>query len=818
MANFLKDLQYTVRALLRAPVFSIIAVLTLAIGIGGNTAIFSVVKTVLLDPLPFEDPETLVVVGGQVPGLGSQDLTASPAELRDYRDKSDRLDGLAASWMLDINITGVDQPARGQAALVSKNFLSVLRVQPILGRDFEDSDATSTGVGYVAILSYGAWQRFYGGDPAVIGTAIRIDDDPLTIVGVMPQGFKHPGQPDNNPVDIWGSVDLSETSRFGNFRTFRPLNLIGRLKEGVGIEEVRAEFATITQTLRQDYPQVYPEEAGWAANVVPLKDRVIGNVKSSLFVVFGAVGFVLLVACTNVANLLLARGAGRSREIAIRSALGGARSVIGRQFMLESVVLGVVGGIAGLVVAAVGTDLIKTLASADVPRIQQASVDTTALFFTLGISFLASIVFGLIPSLQLSKADMQLLLKEGGRGASGVGRGVRNALVVTEIAVSLVLLVGSGLLLKSFSRIMSVEPGFDPAQVMTMRAYLPWTINPQDGRYFQQQVRAEFYRETLRRVEELPEVRSAAMISRLPLRRLNGAPFAIEGVDQGTAGLTANAEARQITPDYFAVMSVPLIQGRLLSEADDPNGPRVMLVDQGWVRRFSQDENPIGRRVRLGQNPQAPWIEIVGVVGNVRQHGLDAEARGTMYMPYTQGVSIDMTYVMKTVARPEAVAAQAVAAIHTVDPTLPIFSQVTMEQVVAATVAERRLLMILMSGFAAQALILAAIGIYGVISQAVSQRTREIGIRMALGAENGGVMKLILGDGLRLSLAGVAVGLGVSAAISQVISSMLFSVGRFDPVVFGTVAVMAVVVSLAATLVPAIRATRVDPLLTMKAE
>jgi predicted permease len=817
MGELGRELKYTVRGLLKAPAFTVIAVMTLAVGIGGNTAIFSVVRSVLLSPLPYDDPDQLVVVGGQLPGLGTQELTASAPEYRDYVEQSSSLAELAATWTIDINITGVDQPIRARDAVVTWNFLSMLGAEPILGRGFTPEDAGGD-IGHVAILSYATWQRLYGGDPDVIGTIMLIDDDPIEIIGVMPEGFVHPGEPAGSTVDSWAPVDISQDSRFGQGRAARRYTLIGRLESGVTATEAQSEFRVIAENLRREYPGAYPVESGWTASVVPLMDQVVGGVRTSLWVLLGSVGMVLLIACTNVANLLLARGGTRSREVAIRSAVGGGRAVIARQFLLESVVLGVVGGAVGLVLSSVGIGVIRESASAFLPRLEHASLDGGMLAFTAVIALGTSLLFGLIPAVRLSRTDLQDLLSEGSRGSSGGHRRVRDGLVVAQIAISLTLLVGSGLMLKSHARLMSVDLGFDPERVMTMRTFLPWTITPEDGRYFQQDVRIQFYDEGLRLLEELPGVERAGLVTRLSLRRLNGVTFTVEGGDALPGEMTLNAEFRQISPSYFETMGAAMIQGRSFTSADDVNTPRVVMVNQAWAERHSPDDSPVGKRVTLGSNPEAPLWEIVGVVGNIRQHGLDAGARETIYASHRQGIFIDATWVIKTTGDPEDITQAAIGAIRSLDPTLPIFAQTPMSAVVAATIAERRLVMNLLSLFALQAIVLAAIGIYGVISQAVTQRTREIGIRMAIGAERGSVLGLILKEGLWLGAWGVGVGALVSVLAAGLLESLLYTVESLDPLVFTAVAALALLVVSGATLLPAARATRVDPLVTMKAD
>jgi predicted permease len=816
MQSLATDLRHATRGLLNSPAFTAVAILTLAMGIGGTSAVFSVVNGVLLTPLPYEDPEELVVVGGVVPGIGSQELTASAPEFRDFAEQSSSLEEIAASWVIDINVTGIDQAFRSRAGIVTWDFPSTLGVAPTLGRDFRPEDAGGD-IGHVAILSFDGWQKFYGGDRDVIGRTVLIDDDPIEIIGVMPEGFVHPGDVAGNPVDAWVPVDISSESRFGQGRGARNFTVIGRLHDRVTHPAAQSEFDRISGTLRETYPGAYPADSRWSISVVPLLDRLVGSAGSSLFLILGSAGFVLLIACTNVAGLLLARGGTRARETAVRAAIGGSRSVIGRGFMMESLILGAVGGALGIALAFLGTDLIRDAAAAHLPRLEYVRLDTSVLLFSSVLALGTSAIFGLIPAIRLSRTNLQQLLRQSTAGMASGDRRLQSSLVVAQVAVSLTLLVASGLTLKSYSRLMSEDLGFEAAPVMTMRTYLPWTIVPENGRYFQPGVRTQFYDEGLRRVEEIPQVVSAGLVSRLPLRRLQGTTFAIEGAPQ-TGDLTTTAEVRTISPNYFSVMGVPLVGGRAFTVDDDPQTPMVAIVDQAFVAAYSPNESPVGRRVRVGGNPDAPMREIVGVVGSVRQHGIDAVPRPTIYATYRQGNSIDMTWVMRANGDPEEVTGAAVDAIQSLDPTLPIFARTPMADVVAGTVAEQRLVMVLLSLFAAQALILAAIGIYGVISQMVTHRTREIGIRMAIGAERSSVMLLVLREGLRLGAVGVGIGLLVAAAGSGVLRGALYSVETLDPIVFVSVSAVALAVCGVAALAPAARATRVEPALTMKAE
>jgi predicted permease len=815
MNSILQDVGYSLRVFRKAPGFSLIAVATLAMGIGANTAIFSVVNAVLLSPLPFDHPDELVVVGGQLPGIGSQDITASGPEYRDYIEQATSLSGLAATWNIDANITNGERPERWEVVLTSWNLFSMLRASPELGRDFKPEDAGGD-IGYVAIISHAAWQRLFSGDSAVIGMSLRLDDDPITVVGVMPEGFVHPGESAARPVEAWVPIDLSPGTRFDN-RNGRPLTLIGRRQKGFSLAQSQAEFWTIATNLEKEYPASYPADSGWTITVVPLLERVVGDVRTTLLVLFGSVGFVLLIACTNVANLILTRGAARRRELAIRSALGGGRGRIMRQLLIECLTLALVGGAVGLVVAAFGTSFLRNLASADFPRIETASIDGAVLLFTLAGSLVATVVAGLIPAWQLSNPKSQHLLNEGSRGSSAARGRTRDGLVVAQISISLVLLVSAGLLVKSFARLLAVDPGFDAERVLTMQTWLPWPNNPQIGRFFEPAQRIVLFDRVLDQMEALPEVARAGLVSDLPLRELNGAPFAIDGKDIGTAAAPTTAEFRIVSPNYFDVMGIPLVRGRGFETNDDRDNPPAVIISQAMADRYFTGEDPVGVRLRIGGS-RAPWRDIIGIVGNVRHQALDVQPRETMYASYRQGVGLGMTFVLKTVAVPEAATQQATGALQAVDPELPAFAVSSMDHVVNETVAQRRLLMTLLSFFAVLALVLAAIGVYGVIGYAVKQRNREIGIRMALGADNRALLGMVLREGIALGSIGVVLGLVAATGLTRFLASMLFEVGSLDPVIFGGVGAVSIGVAALATFLPARRATRVDPVLTMKAE
>jgi predicted permease len=809
VGDLLRELKQAIRALVRAPGYATITAATLAVGIGWTTAVFSVVSAVLVDPLGYPDPEELVVVGGQLPGLGSQDLTASAPEYRDYLEASETLEDLAATWILDVNVTGLDQPFRSRDAVVTVNFFSMIGVEPVMGRDFTPEDAGGD-IGNTAILSYAGWQRYFGADPNVIGRTFLIDDDPIEVIGVMPAGFEHPEAGTGDPVAIWGPIDVSEESRFGQGRNARNWTLFGRLADGVSREVAQSEFEAIASSLRQTYPDAYPAETRWTTSVVSLKERIVGPVRLSLMLVLGAAGFVLLIACSNVANLMLARGSERTRSIALRGALGASRMEQARGLILEGLAISVLGGALGIAIAAMGTRVVRAGSAAQLPRLQGVGVDGTVLGFSALLTIGTALIVASIPAVRLTRLNLQDVLRQGSRAGSN-NRRAQNTLVVVEIAFSILLLVGSGLTLKSYGSLMSVDLGFEPDQVMTMRTYLPWTINPTDGRYFDQDVRIGFYDQALQRIEEAPNVVSAGLVTRLPLRRLNGTNFSLLGADFETSTLATNAEFRQISPSYFDVMGIPLVEGRTLVFEDLAEGEFATIVNEAWVDRYSPEASPIGREIRIGSNPNAPVRSIVGVVGNVKQHGLDAAPRETIYASYRQGVGIDVAWVIQTRGLPEGVTALAVDAINSLDPTLPIFLRESMSSVVAGTVSRQRLVTNLLSLFAIQAALLAALGVYGVMSQAVGQRRREIGIRMAIGAERGSVIRLVVSKGTRLGAAGVVVGLVLAAFASRTLQSILYQVEPLDLTVYGLVAVLALGLAALSSLLPAWSAARTDP-------
>lgn len=811
MGELLRDIRFAVRVLRGSPTFALVAVLTISLGVGADTAIFSIVEAVLLRPLPYADADRLVVLGGQLRGVGTQDLTASAAEFRDYTDRANTLESLAAAWAIDANLTSGVEPERVRAQAATWNLFEVLGSTPILGRDFTAEDAAGEiGIGYVAILSFDAWQRLFQGDPGAIGQTIRLDDDPMTVIGVMPRDFEHPGESQVDRTSLWVTVNVPPGSRFDR-RSFRPFTLIGRLIEGASLESARAEFASIAADLRGEYPDFYPEESGWTVQVEPLRERIVGDVRAALLIVFTAVGLVLLAACANVATLLLARGQGRSRELAIRVALGGGRGRLVRQLLTESLVLGVAGGALGLGMALAGLRLLHGHLVTALPRAGIPGLGISAFVYALLVSLVACAAFGLFPALEASRLQPQELLREDRGGSRGQNR-ARNAMAAIQVAVSLVLVVGAGLLTRSLVYLLETDPGFDQDGVLVVQTWLPIPNDPAEGRFMTLPDRVGFVERVLDLYWANPAVTDAAMTSLLPLRGLQGREFLIDGEERTRGEALPSAEFRQVSPSYFKVMGIPLLQGRMFVDGDDANSPRVLVVDRRMADQFL-DGNPIGRQLRFG--PGAPW-EVVGVVGDVRDEVLDAVDRPHIYVSFRQNVGLSISFVLKTVGEPEALAGFVRESVRRVDPDQPVFGVSTMGGVVAETLGRERLLATLFRMFAGLGLSLAAVGIYGVVAYAARQRRREIGIRLAMGASVEDVLRLVVRDALVVSGLGIAVGLMVAGATSGVLSTVLYGVDGLDPGAYAGAAAVSVAVAVSASLLPAWGATQVHPVESMR--
>ncbi len=810
MGTLMQDLRYGFRSLLKSKGFTFVAVLALALGIGANSAIFSVVNAVLLRPLPFASPEQLMTVQGRNERDGSTFNEHSYPNFVDLRDQSQSFAHVAAYSPTTAFITGGDEPERVRGVIASADLFPMLGVQPALGRVFT-RDEDKPGGQRVVVLSYGLWQRRFGADPKIIGQEIPLGSAPSLVLGVMPQGFKYPLGGDN--YEFWmplaGSVSASDLTGRGS--VFLPI--AARLKPGVAIEQAEAEANTIARRLAMQYPAT---NSGQGYALKPLHENLVGDLRPALLVLLAAVGCVLLIACANVANLLLARATSRQKEISIRTALGASRWRIVRQLLTESLLLALMGGALGLLIAMWGIDLLLAATPADLPRLNEIALDGRAIGFTVVMTLLTGVIFGLAPALQASKADLNDALKEGGRGSSegGSRNKLRSALVVAEIAMSLVLLVGAGLLTQSFLRLLNVTPGFNPERVMTLDLAMGRRKYPDS----QQQI--TFLQNLLQRASTLPGVEAVGVVNPLPLNgNFDAYNFSFPGRAPAAPGEEPAADRRVISPDYFRAMSIPLQKGRQFSERDVRDAPAVVVINETFARRHFADTDPLGQQIVFTDAPNAPAREVVGVVADVRHAGLDAPAGPEYYVPYEQTPATRVTLVARTASNdPASIMPALRGLIREFDKDLPLWNVRTMNSLLSESVARHRFNMTLLGIFALVALLLASLGIYGVMSYSVTQRTHEIGIRMALGAQGRDILKLVVGQGMILTLAGVLTGVVAAFAVTRAMSSLLFGVSAADPLIFSAVALLLTLVALLACYLPARRASRVDPMEALRYE
>ena len=805
METLIQDLRYSVRMLLKKLSFTAIAVLALAIGIGANTAIFSVVNAILLRPLPYKNFERISMIWMDNQKLGVAEDWHSYPNYADFKEQNQSYEDMAAFNGRSFNLTGAGDPVRIVGAWTTASLFSVLGVEPMLGQVFTEAEE-EPGKDLVVVLSHGLWQRRFGSDPGIVGQPINMNGVNRTVLGVMPASFSFP----DKQTEVWIPLALAPQGR--QARNLIMFKAVGRLKPGIKIAQAQQDMGAIAKRLDDEY-----SKSGYGINLVFLRDQETKGVKTALLVLLGAVGFVLLIACANVANLLLARAAIREKEIAIRLALGAGRKRIVRQLLTESLLLGAIGGAVGLLLAVWGLDALIALSPADVPHLDQTGIDLRVLVFTLLVSLLTGLIFGLVPALQASSPDLNDALKEGGRGAGGGTRAVRirNILVVSEIALSLVLLVGAGLLIRSFIRLQQFELGFNAENLLTMRIQLPGS-KYKDGKQV-----ANFYQQLLERIQAVPGVRSAGAISSVFLTDTpSSTNFTIEGRPIPVGAEAIEVPLDSVTSGYFKVMGIPLLEGREFDERDVTGAPPVAIVNQTFARRFFANEDPIGKRYVYGtpapDNNQ--WITIVGVVGDMRRTGFDRPVRPETFLPEGQASDNRLTIVARTTGEPSALAGAMRSEVWAIDKDQSVYDIKTMRQILSEMLSQRRFSMLLLGIFAAAALTLAAVGIYGVMSYAVSQRTREIGLRMALGAERRDVMKLVVGQGIALAAIGVGVGLVLAVALTRLMSSLLFGVAATDPITFAGVSVLLTGVALGACFVPARRAARVDPMVALRYE
>ena len=797
MQSLWQDLRYGARMLAKQPGFTLIAVVTLALGIGANTAIFSVVNAVVLRALPFQEPERIVRLYG-VFSQGNRAST-SPPDFLDYRAQNRSFEEFAALRNGSYNLTGGAEPERILGAEVTANFFAALGVTPLRGRVFTAAEERAAQT-QVVLISEALWQRRFGGDPAIVGKTLPLDGANHTIVGVIPQATRVLSE-----AEVWRPLTFDGPNM--QIRRFHFLRAFGRLKPGVSLPQAQADLDAIAVGLERQYPD---SNTTWRLRMVPLRDELLGEVRTALYVLLGAVGFVLLIACANVANLMLARATLRAGEIAIRGALGASRGRLLRQLLTESLLLSGLGGVAGLLLAVWGTELLVKLTPDTIPRANEIGVDGRVLGFTLLLALLTGVVAGLLPARQASRPDFNETLKDGGRGLTGKQGGrARNALVTAEIALAMVLLIGAGLLLQSFRRLQQVEPGFEPRHVLTAQLILP------EAKYAEAGKAGIFFDQLLQRARNLPGVQAAGLTTQLPLRDGNDTYFKIEGRPFKDPNRQATAFNPEISHDYFRAIGIPLLKGRAFTEQETKQPARTVIINDRFAQTYFPGEDPLGKRLIIDDG-QPLTCEIIGVAGNIKQFSLLGQFFPMMYLPRLN--TGRGTLVLRTTGEPAALAAAIRAAVQAIDPEQPIANLQTMEQILNNTVAEPRFRTWLLGLFALLALGLAALGIYGVMSYTVAQRRHEIGIRMALGAGTRDVLSLVIKQGAKTALAGLCLGLASALCLTWLLRGLLFGVTATDPLTFTGVALLLLCVTLAACWLPARRAARVDPLLALRGE
>ena len=827
--NLIQDLRYAVRMFAKSPGFSAIAILTMALGIGATTAIFSLVNATLLHPLRFPHPEELVRVEDDLPGAGVMDAGISVPEFKDL-ERSGIFQYVVLQIFGSVNLTGGSQPARAQYEGVSPAYFAMLGVKPELGHTFDPQDRTP-GFTLETVISDGLWKRDYGSDPHIVGRSLRGDNDLYRIIGVMPPGFHDPGRTvGERNTELWAATGFSADPAPPPNRTLRaPLETVGRLKPGETLAAAQSQLDAWVASLRKQFPDDYPADSRWTVRLVPLKENVVGNVRQPLILLLGAVALVLLIGCVNVANLLLARASARSREMAVRQALGAARKRLVRQLLTESLLLSLLGGVAGLVILFCMKGFLLRLIPESLPRLNDLSINWTVMLFALAVSVAAGVIFGLAPARQAGRVDLAHTLRMEGRGSKGSTEQTRTrrVLVVTEFALSLVLMVAAGLLLRSFWDLYKAPLGFNPEHVMSAQLWLPSPNDPKTDIYGTAAQEAVFARELLRRSRLLPGVQEAALGSEpsIPLRHdRNRSALIIEG-RQTQSKQTPIVERSQVAPEYFHLLEIPLLRGRLFNDRDDENAPPVAVINQAMAETYWRGEDPLGKRLKLGrgragvgQRASKTWVTIVGVTADARSESLANASVPQIYLSLYQETPKELAIFLRGDLNASAIPEEVRAMVQSVDPELPVYGAQTLDDAVSASLDQRRFSMDIVAAFAVTALLLAALGIYGVISYIVSERTRDIGIRLALGAQRGKIMAMVLRQGLGLAMAGAALGLVGSVIVSHLMAGLLYGVSPTDLLTFAGVTLVLTAVALAACYIPAQRAMRVDPAIALRGE
>jgi predicted permease len=812
--NQIQDLKHGIRLLLRNPGFGIVVILALAVGIGANTAVFSVMNAVLLKPLPYKNPDHIVSVAGRFTGIGIPDdrNAISPPEFFDLRQFSTSFSDLSAVLGASYNIRVTDTPERVSGALVTANFFRMLGVDAEVGRTFND-DEDQAGHESVVVIGHALWQRRFASDRNVIGRTIEVSGRTVQIIGVAPPGFQFP-----DLAEMWTPLVTTPAQLTANFRGSHGLAVYGRIKQELTFPQALTDMERVTQRIIENAPNYPYQRFNFAVLIRPLLEDYVGDIRPALILLMGSVGLVLLIACCNVANLLMVRASAREREIGIRAALGASRGRLISQLLTESILLSTVGAVLGIGLALLGVRAIASMGGTTFPRLAQATLDSPTLWFTLGITLLTALIFGIVPALQVSQSATHESLKEGGRSAStGTGhQRLRKVLVIGEVALSLALLSGAGLLIKSFMKLQEVDPGFKSEGVLTLRVALP------GARYTNQDQIRSFFRDLMDRVTQTPGVASAGAINALPLSGQGGSgTTTVDTTAVPQDKVSPEADWRVVTPGYMESMGMKLVHGRFFDAHDDASGAPVAIIDETMARTYWPNEDPIGKRLkRGGSSPMNtnPWLTIVGVVQHVRYISLERPSRVQLYWPLAQTPTTTMSVAIKTSMDPGVVATAVQKATMSIDPEQPIYAVRPMDELLAESMLRRRLLMVLLAVFAGVALSLAALGIYGVISYWVTQRSHEIGIRMALGAGRAQVLRMVVGQSLSVVVIGVALGLGGSLLMTRLITTMLFNVNATDPATYVLVCASLLGVGLIASAIPAIRATLVDPVHTLRQE
>jgi predicted permease len=809
--DLMQDLRYGLRVLAKSPVFTVIAVLTLALGIGANTAIFSVVNELLLRPLPFRDAERLVMLWEVTPE-GRHQNTTSRANFRAWREQSTAFEGMAAFSDQRLNLTGDRDPEEVSVQLATPELFQVLGVEPIFGRTLTEEDGRARSAGVV--LGHGIWQRRFGGDPQIVGKPISLNGMPFNVVGVMPAGFQwhiRSRSGTGKSAEMWIALPMPTE---GSALLGRFISVVARLKPGVSLEQATSELKAIETRLGQDAPQY---NKGYGVEVIPLREQFVGNVRSALLILLGAVGFVLLIACANVANLMLARAAARQKEIALRTALGASRLRVVRQLLTESLLLALLGSLLGLGLAWWGIEALMAISPRDLVNLQGVGLNLTVLAWTLAISLATGIIFGIAPALEATRLNLNEALNEGGKGAGGQGvrsRRLRSVLVVAEVALALVLLISAGLLVKSFARLRNIDTGFNSEHVLTM------VVRLAGAKYREDPQVVGFFRQATERIGALPGVRSVGVVNYLPLYGGLGSStgFTIEGRPAPPPGEEPSTNVRVSDAGYFSAIGIPLLRGRNFTDMEASQTRHVVIISESLARQYFPGEDPLGKHISVAMFDKPNPTEIIGVVGDVRYDSLTDQAEPTVYFPHPELTYEFMTLVIRTADDPAAIAPAVQGEIREMDPNQPVSDVRTMDQVMADRLGRARFNTLLLSLFAGLATLLAGVGIFGVMNYSVTVRTREIGIRVALGAQRGQVLMLILRQGLLLTLIGIGIGLAGALALTRVMSSLLFGVEATDPLTFAAIVVLLTVVSVIACYLPARRATRVDPVIALRYE